>query len=212
VPITHLLIATRASIEQFAPVKEKYKPMKQYKLFIPDNSFQFRLVMVAAGILGIMGLTLLLPGCSPAKAGPNGGDLIPLGEGTGNAEIIANEETGEVMIHTWDEALEKSKPVSAEPLSIESDGKSIELAPHPIASDPAGMCSRFYGQADWVRGGEIQHGSIHGPGIGHDRRHFNWSRCWEAGKSHNSMWSEMPVRGQHGGHRGHGGRGKRTGN
>lgn len=74
-------------------------------------------------------------------------------------------------------------------------------------TDPAGRCSRFYGQADWVRGGDIRNGWMHGGGIG-DHAEFAWQHCWQAGRRHGHMWEEMgkhrpmgpgPGPGHHGG-------------
>lgn len=49
-------------------------------------------------------------GCSEssgpsASTGPNGGDLVPIKAGAAYAELLANADTGEVMVHTWDKDL-----------------------------------------------------------------------------------------------------------
>mgnify|MGYP003639740280 CR=1 FL=1 len=158
-------------------------------------------LLLAIWVVALAALTILLPGCGSAKAGPNGGDLIPNDDGSVNAELLANQETGEVMIHTWDKDLKQPAPIDAEPLKIEVDGKTMELAPHPTASDPAGKCSQFYGRADWVQGGGLQHGNLHGPGFVSGGHMFGWNRCWKAGRSHGQMWSRMQEHGSgHGGH------------
>lgn len=53
------------------------------------------------------------------------------------------------MVHTWDKDLKTPRPVEKEPITVGSADNSAEVMPHPIASDPAGTCSRFYGHADW---------------------------------------------------------------
>jgi len=146
------------------------------------------------GIAGIlMGIALLLvvmtmPSCSKAEAGPNGGDVVPLNDG--KAEVVANADTGEVMVHTWDQKLKNSRPIENKPLSMGSGDQTIELQPHPTATDPRGFCSRFYGQADWLRGGKVNHGWLSG-GMGQSRHEFAWNNCWRGGAAHGPMWNEM---------------------
>ena len=143
---------------------------------------------------------LALAGCStePATAGPSGGDLVPIQGGNAYAELLANADTGEVMVHTWDKDLETRRPIESQPITVGSGDDSVELTPHPMDSDPSGLCSRFYGEADWVRGGGVQHGWMHGGGVG-DHRTFDWSRCWQGGQTHGHMWEEMgPHRGMEG--------------
>jgi len=143
----------------------------------------------------VLAAVLAAAGCSQpsASAGPNGGDLVSIKGGTAYAELLANADSGEVMVHTWDKDLKSPQPVEKEPITIGGGDKSVELMPHPVNTDPSGQCSRFYGQADWVRGGGIQNGWMHGGGAG-EHRTFDWSRCWQAGRSHGHMWQEM---GQH---------------
>jgi hypothetical protein len=134
-------------------------------------------------------------GCSqtpqqPASAGPNGGDLVPIKAGSAYAELLANGNTGEVMVHTWDKDLKTPHPIDKEPITVGSGDKSVELTPHRMATDPKGSCSRFYGKADWVRGGDIRHGWMHGGDTG-DHQTFDWSCCWQAGREHGPMWEEM---------------------
>lgn len=143
---------------------------------------------------------LAVSGCSQssepsALAGPNGGDVVPIKNGTAYAELLANADTGEVLVNTWDKDLKTREPIAEEPITLGSGDNSVELTPHPMDADPSGRCSRFYGEADWVRGGGIQNGWMHGGGVG-DHQDFNWSRCWQAGRSHGHMWEEMgPHRG-----------------
>jgi hypothetical protein len=134
-------------------------------------------------------------GCSQtpqqsASAGPNGGDLVPIKGGAGYAELLANADTGEVRVDTWDKDLKTRRPIAKEPITVGSGDKSVELMPHPTDTDPSGTCSRFYGHADWVRGGGVHNGWMHGGGIG-DHRTFDWSRCWQAGRTQGRMWEEM---------------------
>lgn len=150
-------------------------------------------------------------GCSEssgpsATAGPNGGDLVPVNGGNAYAELLANADTGEVMVHTWDKDLKTPQPLNREPIILGSGDESVELTPHPMDTDPAGRCSRFYGQADWVRGGDIRNGWMHGGGVG-GHAEFAWQHCWQAGRRHGRMWEEMGrhhhMGGGHGpGHRG----------
>lgn len=150
-------------------------------------------VKVIAGIF--MGIALLLvvmtmPSCTKAQAGPNGGDVVPLNDGKAKAEVMANADTGEVMVHTWDQNLKNSQPIENKPLTMGSGDQTIELQPHPTASDPSGMCSRFYGQADWLRGGKVHHGWM-GGGMGQSRHEFDWNHSWMGGAAHGPMWGEM---------------------
>ena len=151
------------------------------------------LVGVILGIAIAAGAFFLITG-DGAKAGPNGGDIVPLADGDAYAELLANSDTGEVMIHTWDEDLKTAKPVKSEPLTLGSGDQSVELMPHPAPGDPAGYCSRFYGQSDWVRGGGVRHGWMHQAGHAQHRQEFDWKQCWKGGRGHDAMWTEM---GQH---------------
>src|SRR6266581_6988057 len=143
-------------------------------------------------ILGGIGLlaTVVLQSCSSSKAGPYGGDVVPLNNGQAKAEVVANGDTGEVMVHTWDQDLKNSQPVESRPLVLGSGDQRLDVQPHPLPSDPPGFCSRFYGQADWLRGGRMHHGWLSG-GTDEGRHDFAWNNCWRGGKTHGSMWSEM---------------------
>jgi hypothetical protein len=146
-------------------------------------------------IVTVFAAALAVEGCSQssgpsASAGPNGGDLVPIKGGSAYAELLANADTGEVLVNTWDKNLKTRRPIEKEPITVGSGDNSVELTPHPTDSDPSGMCSRFYGHADWVRGGDIHNGWMHGGGTG-DHHTFDWNRCWQAGRSHGHMWEEM---------------------
>ena len=136
-----------------------------------------------------------LAGCSqdvqqPAATGPNGGDMVAIKGGTAYSELLANADTGEVMLYTWDKDLKTRRPIEKQSITVGSGDNSVELMPHPMDTDPSGSCSRFYGEADWVRGGGVRHGWMHGGGTG-DHRTFEWSRCWQGGHAHDQMWEEM---------------------
>jgi hypothetical protein len=141
-------------------------------------------------VLAAVGLAvgmLLIQSCSKAKAGPNGGDMVALGDGKTNAEIMANSDTGEAMVHTWNQDLKSPLPIEAKPLTMGTDANSVRLDPHPVPGDPPGYCSQFYGRADWLRGGGAHHGWLS-----------------SGGRTNGHMWSEM---GGHGGGMGPGGHG-----
>lgn len=144
--------------------------------------------VILAGLFGVAGCSQTSP--QSATAGPNGGDLVAIKDGTAYSELLANADTGEVMVHTWDKDLKTRRPIESQPITVGSGDDSVELTPHPMDSDPSGLCSRFYGEADWARGGGVQHGWMHGGGTG-DHRTFDWSRCWQGGKTHGHMWEEM---------------------
>ena len=149
--------------------------------------------IVAAGVI-VLGL-IVVAGCSrTAAAGPNGGDVVPIKNGTAYAEVVSNADTGEVLVQTFDEDLKTRQPIEQQPITVGSGANSVELTPYPTATDPPGTCSRFYGQAEWVRGGEIRQGWMLGAGMG-NRQEFAWQQGWEAGRMHGGMWEEM------GGHR-----------
>lgn len=143
---------------------------------------------------------------STASAGPNGGDLVSIKGGAGYAEFLANADTGEVMVHTWDKDLKTRQPVENAPITLGSGDKSVELTPHPTDTDPPGRCSRFYGEAGWLRGGGVGNGWMHGGGIG-EHKDFAWQRCWQAGRAHGHMWEGMGPHRRMGGGHGHGPRG-----
>ena len=156
----------------------------------------------------VTGVTCLfaIVGCAGTpQQGPNGGDLVPIKGGTAFAELLANANTGEVLVSTWDKDLKTRQPIAKEPITVGSGDNRVELTPHPTDTDPAGQCSRFYGAAGWVRGGGVRNGWMHGGGVG-EHRTFDWNRCWQGGQRHGHMWEEMgkhrrmgPRGGHHGG-------------
>lgn len=149
---------------------------------------QFAIVTAFAAVLAVAGCST--SSGPSASAGPTGGDLVPIKNGTAYAELLANADTGEVMVHTWDKDLKTRQPIEKEPITVGSGDNSVELTPHPMDTDPSGTCSRFYGQANWVRGGGVHSGWMHGGGTG-DHRTFDWNHCWQGGRTHGPMWEEM---------------------
>ena len=139
--------------------------------------------------IGLLVAMVTLQSCSKTEAGPNGGDVVPLNNGQAKAEVVANADTGEMMVHTWDQNLKTSKAIENKPLMFGSGDQTIELQPHPTATDPSGSCSRFYGQADWLRGGQVHHGWM--GGAGQSRHEFDWTHSWMGGAAHGRMWDEM---------------------
>jgi hypothetical protein len=160
---------------------------------------------VAATAALALGMFFIQACTDNAKAGPNGGDVVALSDGKTRAEVLANADTGEVMVHTWDRDLKSSHPVDARPLMIGTDTKQLQLEPHPLASDPPGYCSRFYGRADWLEGGNVRHGWISQSSTPSERHDFQMNRGWKAGAQHGGMWSEMGGHGPGMGPAGHGG-------
>ena len=148
------------------------------------------LIGIVVGLAIAAGLYFLWSG-NRAVAGPNGGDIVPLQDGATKAELLANQDTGELMVHTWDKNLKQSRPIKSEPLTVGSGRQSVDLEPHPVVGDPPGFCSRFYGHADWARGGGVNQGWIHPRGETADHHDFAWNGCWKAGRSHEAMWTGM---------------------
>ena len=71
------------------------------------------LLEVLSGIALLLA-TMTLQSCSKAEVGPDGGDVVPL-NGQTKAEVVANSETGEVMVHAWNQNLKTSQPIEAKP-------------------------------------------------------------------------------------------------
>lgn len=111
----------------------------------------FVTALTLAGLIAVAGCSQ--PATQPASAGPNGGDVVPIQGGNTYAELLTNVDTGEVLVQTWDRDLKTRRPIENEPITVGSGDKSVELAPHPVDTDPPGTCSRFHGAAGWVRGG-----------------------------------------------------------
>jgi len=112
-------------------------------------------------------------------------------EGGAKAEVVTSADTGEVMIHTWDSALKSPQPIDAQSMTLGSGEHLLELEPHPLVSDPQGRCSRFYGQAEWMRGGSIKSGWLRCCGNQGKRQDFALINCWASGRTHDGMWAEM---------------------
>lgn len=153
-------------------------------------------VLVFAGMaIGAIASVMVLSSCSSrtAVAGPNGGDVVPIqSDGTVvKAEVLANAETGEVMVHAWDRDLENARPIPAQSMTLGDGERVVELAPRPLASDPVGRSSRFYGQAEWLRGGSVSRGWLQCCGGQGERQDFAWLNCWSGGRAHGPMWSGM---------------------
>ena len=146
---------------------------------------------IGIGLLLAAAAYLVIAPAKAALAGPYGGDVVSIDRGAGYAELLANHDTGEAMVHTWDRDLKTPRPVAAAPLTLGAGEGRVDLAPHPLPSDPPGLCSRFYGQADWLRGGGHHRGWLTFGGTDKGRHEFDWGRCWDAGGSHRSMWEEM---------------------
>ena len=151
-----------------------------------------KLLLMSAAVISVILSIAMLSSCSESKAaaGPNGGDVVPIQSGT-KAEVVTNADTGEAMVHTWDQGLRSPTPIDSQPMTLGSGDSAVELTPHPLASDPPGKCSRFYGQADWMRGGSIRSGWLRCCGGQGMRQDFPWSNCWSGGRAHGQMWSEM---------------------
>ena len=160
-------------------------------------------------LTGLIAATLIATvGCSgTAAAGPNGGDVVTIKDGTTKAEVVSNPDTGEVLVQTYDEDLKARQPIERQPITVGSGDNSVELAPHPVDTDPPGTCSRFYGQAEWVRGGRMREGWMHRGGAGASRQQFAWEHGWEAGRMHSGMWEAMGGHRRMGPGQGPGGRG-----
>ena len=81
-----------------------------------------------AGIWLLLAM-MTLQSCSSSKAGPNGGDVVALNNGQAKAEVVANADTGEVMVHTWDQQLPNSRAIESKPLMNGSGSQNTELQP-----------------------------------------------------------------------------------
>jgi hypothetical protein len=151
-----------------------------------------------AGALLLAGGTTLFVACNQAKAqvGPNGGDVVAVPNTDAKAEVIGNPDTGEVVVRTWDEELARPEPLPAEPLVLGEGDHRLDLMPHRMADDPEGRSSRFYGRAEWLRGGKAERAWIECCGGERGREEFGWSHGWDAGRSRGEMWREMREHGE----------------
>ena len=152
-----------------------------------------RSMMCIEAVLLLAGGTTLFSACNQAKAnvGPNGGDVVAVPNTGAKAEVIGNPDTGEVVVRTWNEKLDKAEALPEELLVLGEGERRLELMPHAMADDPAGRSSRFYGRAEWLRGGKVERGWLECCGGTHGRHEFTWSSGWEAGRRHGDMWREM---------------------
>lgn len=151
-----------------------------------------RVLWIAVALLLASGATVFVA-CNKAQArvGPNGGDVVSVPNTGAKAEVIGNPDTGEVVIRTWDEKLERPESLPREPLVLGEGERRLELMPHAMADDPEGRSSRFYGRAEWLRGGRVERGWIECCGGARVREEFAWSSGWEAGRRHGDMWQDM---------------------
>ena len=154
----------------------------------------------------VIAAAVVAAGCSrSATAGPNGGDVVPIKGGTVKAEVVANPNTGEVMVQTYDNDLKARKPIEPQSITAGSGDNRVELMPHPVDTDPPGTSSRFYGQADWVRGGRMRDGWMDDGGTGANRQPFAWEHSSDGGRMHVGIWEAMGEHrrmGDHGPRRG----------
>ena len=135
-----------------------------------------------------------------AAAGPLDGDLVSL-NGDTVAEVIANEATGDVMVHTWSADHRTPRPINSQAMQLGGGtAQAVDLLPHPLATDPPGLSSRFYGRADWLQHRDVSRGWL--TTAEHGRHELDFARCWEGGRRHGTMWSEVTrhpsSRGMHG--------------
>lgn len=128
----------------------------------------FLLIVVSLGFL---------TGCSgppskpaPAKAhdehahpskGPNGGELVELGDEEFHAELVVNEKTDEVSIYILDNAAKSAVAIDAKEIviNLKHDGKPEQhvLAAAPQATDGAGKSSRFVAKEGAELHGDLEH-------------------------------------------------------
>jgi hypothetical protein len=146
---------------------------------------------LAVGVTAVLAIGGFLVFSGKASAGPYGGDVVSIDNGDGYAEFVADRDTGEVMVHTWDRDLKTSRPIKAGTVTLGTDDGRVELAPEPQRTDPAGTSSRFYGHAHWLRGSGRGRGWLMFGDHSDARYEFDWKRCWSAGKSHGPMWTDM---------------------
>lgn len=144
---------------------------------------------ILAGVMFI-GLMAVAACSRTTSEGPTGGDLVPIKGGTAYAEFASNADTGEMMVQTWDKDLKTRRAIERESITVGSGSNNAELAPHPMEGDASGMSSRFYGQADWARGGGVQRGWMQGRGTG-DRQEFQWQHGGERAGRQGRMWEDM---------------------
>ncbi len=159
---------------------------------------------IFTGILSGIGIVIALTtvqSCTTSQAaGPNGGAVVLFKNNQAKAEIVANGDSGAIMIHLWDMDLKQRRPIEIKPIMIGNGYDMVELKPFPMAGDPTGFCSRFSGRANWLRGGNMDRGWI-GGGMNQQQQEFDWNTCFKAGQAHGEMWNDMKE--NHGGMMGH---------
>jgi len=102
------------------------------------NKLKQEVTTMKTFVIGVILASLFaVAGCSQTSqqsvsAGPSGGDMVPIKGGNAYAELLANANTGEVMVHTWDRDLKTRRPIEKEPITVGSGDKSVELMPHPM--------------------------------------------------------------------------------
>jgi len=150
-------------------------------------------LVVMVGLAAFIGIGLSTScSSSDALAGPLGGDVVLLEDEKVRAEVLANSETGEILVRTWDENADEPRAIPARSLVVGEGARRVELQPFPLETDPRGLCSRFFGQADWVRNHELDAGWLARGDAGESARHeFACRRCWDAGRKHAGSWRPM---------------------
>jgi hypothetical protein len=77
--------------------------------------------------------------------GPNGGEIIELGEH--HAELVHDDAAGTVSVYILDGAMKENVPVDATEatinVTVDEKGDQFKLAASPVRSDPTGKSSRF---------------------------------------------------------------------
>lgn len=87
--------------------------------------------------------------------------MVRFNNGQAKAEVLANADVGGVMVHLGTRNTRPAGPAKTIPWSSVA-ATTIELQPYPTVSDPRGVRSRFYGQADRSGKGGVHHGWLGG--------------------------------------------------
>ncbi len=86
---------------------------------------------IALGIgIGVVADVLLFSGKN-ATAGAYGVDVVPIDMRAEHAEIVANPDTGELMVCTWDKHPRSSRPIEAGPITLGTDDGRVDLSRVP---------------------------------------------------------------------------------
>jgi hypothetical protein len=154
--------------------------------------------MIVGRTVGGLVFATLAAACGQAPTvGPNGGAVAAISGDTVYAELLADSSTGALLVQTFDRDLQTRRPIGSTSLTVGTGEHRIALRARPTDQDPAGTSSRFYGEADWVRGGDGSRGWIQGLGPG-GRHEFDWQPGWEAGGRYGHMWEELEGHGRMG--------------